>query len=356
MKPRKHNLKPVEQQVIVITGASSGIGLTTARMAARRGARLVLASRSDETLEQICDEIGPNATYVRCDVGNEADMRKVAEQARLHFGSFDTWVNNAGISIYGRLLSVPIEDQRRLFDTNYWGVVYGSKVACDYLRNRGGALINIGSTVSDRAVPLQGAYSASKHAVKGFTDALRMELEEEGAPISVSLIKPAGIDTPYIDHAKNFMDRKPSLPPPVYAPEAVAEAILHAAENPIRDMFVGSGGKGMSAIGHYAPRMTDKYMEKTMFEQMKRDEPETSRPDGLYNATNDPRERGPYAGHVMETSYYTKAAMHPLMTGALMMAVGLAATQVLRSRREKSQEFGRSEEERNLDRGSFRRV
>jgi len=328
-----YKLKPIEQQVIVITGASSGIGLTTARMAARRGARLVLASRSDETLEQITDEIGPNATYVRADVGHEEDMQKIAEQAHLHFGSFDTWVNNAGVSIYGKILDVPIEDQRKLFETNYWGVVYGSKVACQHLRHRGGALINIGSTVSDRAVPLQGAYSASKHAVKGFTDALRMELEEENAPISVTLIKPAGIATPYIDHAKNYMERKPSLPPPVYAPEAVAEAILHAAETPVRDMFIGSGGKGISAMGYYAPRAADKYMESAMFEQQKRDEPEEYRPDGLYNATNDPRERGPYPGHVMEKSYYTKAAMHPLMTGALMLAVGLAATQAMRSRR-----------------------
>jgi short-subunit dehydrogenase len=330
----KYKLKPIEKQVIVITGASSGIGLTTARMAANRGAREVLASRSDETLEQICDEIGPNATYVRADVGHEEDMRKIAEQARLHFGAFDTWVNNAGVSIYGKLLEVPIEDQRKLFETNFWGVVYGSRVACDYLRHRGGALINIGSTVSDRAIPLQGIYSASKHAVKGFTDALRMELEEEKAPISVTLIKPAGIATPYIDHAKNYMDRKPSLPPPVYAPEAVAEAILHAAENPVRDMFIGSGGKGISAMGYYAPRSTDKYMESTMFEQQKRDEREEPRPDGLYNATNDPRQRGPYPGHVMERSYYTKAAMNPMLTGAVMLAMGLAATQLMRSRRD----------------------
>ena len=120
----------------------------------------------------------------------------------------------------------------------------------------------------------------------------------------------------------------------MYAPETVAEAILHAAEHPVRDMFIGSGGKGMSAMGYYAPRLADKYMEKTMFEQQKRDEREQPRPDGLYSATNDPRERGPYPGHVMETSYYTKAAMHPLMTGALMLAVGLAATQAIRSRRE----------------------
>ena len=332
----KYNLKPLNQQVIVVTGASSGIGLTTARMAARRGARVVLAARSGEALDQIASEIGPNATYVTADVGNEEDMRRIAEYARKSFGHFDTWVNNAGVSIYGRLLEVPIEEQRKLFETNFWGVVYGSRIAAEYLRQRGGALINIGSTVSERAIPLQGIYSASKHAVKGFTDALRMELEEEGAPISVTLIKPGSIATPYIDHAKNYMDRKPNLPPPVYAPENVAEAILYAAENATRDMFVGMGGKGVASLGQYAPRLTDKYMEHSLFEQQKRDEPEyPGRPDGLYNATNDPRERGPYPGMVRETSYYTKAAMNPMMTGALMLAVGLAAsTLVTRSRRD----------------------
>ena len=138
----------------------------------------MLAARSEETLRQIASELGPNVSYVACDVGNENDLRGVAEHARRRFGAIDTWVNNAGVSIYGRLLEIPIDDQRRLFETNYWGTVLGCRVACEYLRPHGGALINIGSTVSDRAVPLQGAYSASKHAVKGFTDALRMELEE----------------------------------------------------------------------------------------------------------------------------------------------------------------------------------
>ena len=330
----KYDLKPINQQVIVITGASSGIGLVTARMAAERGARVVMAARSEESLREIANQLGANVTYVACDVAEEEDLRSVADHARTRFGQIDTWVNNAGVSIYGKLLEIPIEDQRQLFETNYWGVVLGSRIACEYLRQRGGALINIGSTVSDRAVPLQGAYSASKHAVKGFTDALRMELEEQGTSISVTLIKPGSIDTPFTDHAKSYLDRKPNLPPPVYAPENVAEAILHAAENPVRDLFVGSGGKGLSAMGHYAPRLADKYMESMLFEQQKSGIPEEPRPDGLYDATEDPRERGRYDGHTQETSFYTKASMHPLMTGALMLAVGLAATSLVRSRRE----------------------
>jgi NAD(P)-dependent dehydrogenase (short-subunit alcohol dehydrogenase family) len=160
------------------------------------------------------------------DVGREQDVRRIAEDTIRRFGGFDAWVNNAGVSIYGRLLDVSIEDQRKLFETNFWGVVYGSRVACDVMRRRGGALINIGGALSDRAIPLQGTYCASKHAVKAYTDALRMELEKEGAPISVTLIKPSAIDTPYKRHAKNYLLVEPDNPPPVYAPELVAEAIF----------------------------------------------------------------------------------------------------------------------------------
>src|SRR5206468_2433942 len=202
----------VEKQVIVITGASSGIGLTTARLAARRGARLVLAARNEEALRRLTDEInsaGGRSVYVVADVANEGDLKKVEGEALAQFGNFDTWINNAATSIYGKLEDVPIDDFRRLFETNFWGTVYGSLIAARNLKINGGALINVGSTLSDRAIPLQGMYCASKHAVRGFTDALRMELEAEKAPISVTLVKPAAIDTPYKDHARNYLDVEP---------------------------------------------------------------------------------------------------------------------------------------------------
>ena len=119
----------------------------------------------------------------------------------------------------------------RLFEINFWGTVYGSLIAAEHLKRRGGALINVGSVASDLALPIQGMYSASKHAVRGFTDALRMELEEAGAPVSVTLIKPTSINTPLPQHARNDTDREPKLPPPVYEPEEVAMAILHAAQH-----------------------------------------------------------------------------------------------------------------------------
>lgn len=217
--------KPLEEQVIVITGASSGIGLTTARMAADRGARVVLAARSEDALREATDGIedeGGDAEYVVADVGDREDVREIARVAEDEYGGFDTWINGAAVSIYGTLEDVPVEEMREQFDTNVWGVMYGSLEAAAHLRERGGTIINIGSIVSDRAIMLQGSYSASKHAVKAFTDTLRMELEDEGAPITVTLVKPAAIDTPYPEHAKNYMDDAATVPAPVYAPETVA--------------------------------------------------------------------------------------------------------------------------------------
>jgi short-subunit dehydrogenase len=310
---------------MVITGASSGIGLVTARIAAKRGVRLVLSARNEEVLRRLTDETnaaGGEATFVVCDVGELSEVRNIANVAIERFGGFDTWVNNAGVSIYGRILDQSMEDHHRLFQTNYWGVVHGSTVACEHLKKRGGALINIGSVLSDRAIPIQGTYCASKHAVRGYTDALRMELEEEGAPISVTLIKPSAIDTPYIKHAKNLLSIEPLNPPPVYAPETVAEAILHCAQHSERDVYVGGGGKALSESGHHAPRLTDKVMEVTMFDLQSSNRSKVmNRGNSLYAPSEDGQERGGYPGHVAESSIYTKASLHPIVTGVLIAGV-----------------------------------
>ncbi|MFL5242996.1 MAG: SDR family oxidoreductase [Gemmataceae bacterium] len=328
-------LKKLADQVIVITGASSGIGLATARMAARRGAKLVLAARNEDALRQLTDEInqgGGQAVYVAADVGNEDDVRTIASTAVGHFGGFDTWINDAGVGIYGMLLDVPVADSRRLFETNFWGVVYGSLEAARRLRGRqgpfGGAIINIGSEVSDRASPLLGMYSASKHAVKGFTDVLRMELEKIGAPISVSLVKPGATDTPFPQHAKNYMEQEPKLPEPVYAPEVVAEVILHCAETPERDMFASGSAKLHSLEGGLIPRTLDWLMEALYFRKQKSGRPPNRRDDALERPTTGLRERSGTRSDAKEWSPYTKAEMHPVLATAIVLGTGLAVAAI----------------------------
>jgi len=322
----KVKLKKLRQQVIVITGASSGIGLATARRAAKMGARVVAAARNESALREIVEQIrsaGGDARYVVADVGRENDVRRIAAEAIGHYGGFDTWINDAGVSIYGQILDVPIEDARKLFETNFWGVVYGSIAAAQHLRDRGGALINLGSEVSDTAVPLQGFYSASKHAIKGFTDSLRMELEECGAPVSVTLIKPGPINTPWTQHAKSYMVDKPTHIPPVYDTEVVVDTILHAAENPVRDMYAGGGSKLMSTLGKYAPRAADKYMEKKMISGTHSGEPRMES-DNLHTPGYGGEVDGDYEGMSRRTSLYTTATMHPIIAGAVGLGAVLA--------------------------------
>jgi short-subunit dehydrogenase len=276
------SLKPLDGQVMVITGASSGIGLATAKAAAERGVKLVLAARSGDTLDTIAADInalGGEAIFTVADVSQRAQVENIAQEAIQHFGRIDTWVNDAGGSIYGRIEEISEEDNRRLFDTNFWGVVNGSLVAMPYLKENGGALINVGSEVSDAVVPLQGMYSASKHAVKGFTDALRVEVQEiDESPISITLIQPTAVDTPFPQHAKNYMDREPKLPDPKIDPAKVADAILDAATSPHRAIKVGAMSKLNTTMQHLMPGIAQK-MEGKQADRQHYDEPPRN-PDG----------------------------------------------------------------------------
>lgn len=326
----KLTLKPVAEQVIVITGASSGIGLATAELAAQQGARVVLTSRDEVDLRQAVERIranGGQAIYVVADVADFESMKRVAATAIQEYGTFDTWVNNAGVSIYGRLQDVGLMDARRLFETNYWGVVHGTLAALPHLRAQGGALINIGSILSDTGYPLQGHYTASKHAVKGFTDSLRLELEGAEAPVSITLIQPAAIDTPYPEHAKSYLGVEPQHTPPVYAPEVVARAILSSAERATRNVLVGGGAKLLNTVERFTPRLGDRFKEATAEGQR------SHRParfeDTLFSPRpGDGRVRGRYPGHVMTSSAYTAARLHRGRT-LLGLAVAGAAVALL---------------------------
>ncbi len=331
-------LKKISEQVVVITGASSGIGLITARKMAQKGAKLVLAARSGQALEQLVAEItaeGGEAVAVTADVGREDDVRNISKVAQERFGGFDTWVNNAGISIIGRIEETPMEDNHRLFDTNFWGIVYGSLEAIKVLKSRGGALINLGSVVSERVAHPQGMYSTSKFAVKGFTDALRMELEEDSSPISVTLIQPSAMDTPFSLNAKNFTGKEFQLPPPVYSPDLVADAILHVAENPKRDIVIGGGGKILSKTEQFMPGLTDKVMESRAFTELqKKDSPASEHEHALYRPSERLLERGNYDGHVMKRSLYTTAALHPAATAVAAFTLGLGLMGLVRARQQ----------------------
>ena len=335
MRSTQH--KPLDEQTILITGASSGIGLATAQRAANAGAAVVLVARNTEAIEAEASRIeadGGRALAIGADVADLDSVRRAADLAAAQFGGIDTWVNNAGTSIYGRLEETDLVDARRLFETNFWGLVNGSVEALRLWRQaiarnvsddpQNFALINIGSVLSDRAIPLQGFYCASKHAVKGFTDALRMEVMEDDLPVSVTLIKPGSIDTPYTEHARNLTGRKPTVPPPVYSPKLVAKAVLHCACHPKRDLIVGGGGRMISAAG-LGGKHVDRAMAGTITEQQLEDGPDLNPSDSLYTPASDGSVFGNYSGHTRKTSATTTAAKHPGLTAAAVLGAGAAA-------------------------------
>ena len=326
--------KQVKDQVIVITGASSGIGLATAKEAAARGARIVLNSRDPVDLSRAVQEIREDGGDCVMHVGDVADrsaMEGLADTAIASYRRIDTWINNAGVSIYGEISEVRIEDARRLFDTNYWGVVNGSIVAVEHLETFGGTLINVGSVLSETAYPLQGHYTASKHAVKGFTDTLRIELEKKGAPIVVTLIQPAAIDTPYPEHARNYLPGDPKQEAPVYKPEVVADAILACAEKPHRNLRVGGSAKFYTTMEKVAPGLADKQKVSSFAAQMS-DKPAHTEGALFAPISGDLAVRGNYPGRVRGRSIYTKAALHPVAALAGVAALGVGIAVALRSR------------------------
>jgi NAD(P)-dependent dehydrogenase (short-subunit alcohol dehydrogenase family) len=253
---------------------------------------------------------GGQAVAAPADVANPEDLERVAQVAQDRFGGFDTWINNAAAAVYGAVEQIPIEDHRRVFEVNYWGVVNGSLIAARHLRRRGGAIINTGSVVSDRAVILQGPYSAAKHAVKAFTDTLRMEIEQD------DLIKPSAIDTTFFEHARSYLDA-PGIknPPPAYDPALVAKAMLYACEHPKRDIVIGFGGWAISALGAVAPRATDYVMEAAGRAMQVTDHPgRRQRRDNLYEPREDGSAHSALPGRewTRQTSLFLEAQLHPV--------------------------------------------
>ena len=329
------DLKPLNQQTVVLTGATSGIGLATVRRMARHGANVVMAARNEEALEKIADEInasdGGRAAYLAVDVADSDFAERLGQVAKDKFGGFDSWVNCAAAALYARLHDVTEEEHRRVFDVGYFGVVNGSLYAAKELRQRGGgALINVGSVLSERSVPIQGVYCAMKHAVLGFTEALRMELEEEDAGISVTLIKPNGINTPYPEHARNKMDKPASIPPVVYDPELVAQAIAFACENERRELVVGGQGFMLTKFGNLFPGPMDAVMKAMFTEKGQSSDtpPEPGTADNLFEHRSDGRERSNQDLNVRKSSLALQAQMHPVAT--VLAGVGsLAAAGIM---------------------------
>src|SRR3954463_3560409 len=303
--------KPVSEQVVVITGASTGIGRATAFAFAARGAKVACAARSREALDVLVAQIrvkGGTAIAVPTDVADPVAVRALADTAEQHFGHLDTWVNNAAVSVWGRVEDITDAEFDRVMRVNFLGQVHGVHAALPALRRAGGgAVIGVASVEGVRAVPLHGPYTASKWALRAMYDCLRMELAQEGAPIAVTTILPASIDTPFFQHARSRLGAMPKPPPPVYAPEIVADAIVFTAQHPRREVAVGGAAVGFVTGQRLSPALTDAVMS---IPRLGVSESKADRPDNGQDNVDAPMDgpgqvHGSYPGPVLRHSTVT---------------------------------------------------
>lgn len=278
-------LKPIHEQVVVIFGASSGIGRAAALRFAQRGARVVVAARSDEGIESLVEEIralGGHVSGLTADAMKYAEVKAVAERAIEDFDGLDTWVHCAAVSLYARFADTTPEEFKHVIEVDLVGQAYGAMAALQHMRKRGGALIHISSIEARRALPYQSAYAAAKHGIAGMTEALRLELMHDRVPVSVTNIMPATINTPLFDKARTKLGVKPVGMPPIYQPEVVVDAILYAAEHPARDIVVGGAAKMFSLGQRLSPALMDQILLRTAFEGQRTDQPKgIGAPDNL---------------------------------------------------------------------------
>jgi NAD(P)-dependent dehydrogenase (short-subunit alcohol dehydrogenase family) len=254
--------KPIDQQVVVITGASSGIGRETALRLASKGARVVVSARREESLDELIAQIrsaGGEATSAPADVSVYSDVEALANQAVTAYGRIDTWVNNAAVLLIAEFVNAELDEARRLFDVNFWGVYHGCRAALPIMLKQGyGTIINVSSVEARRPLPLSSAYSASKAAVNGLSEALRSELT--GTGIEVCIVMPATIDTPLFQHSRSKEGYAAKPFPPIYPPSEAARAIEKCAVSPQRQIFAGPAGQVFSASNTLMPNTLDRVL------------------------------------------------------------------------------------------------
>src|SRR5215217_2157670 len=330
-------LKPVEEQVVALMGASSGIGRETALRFARRSAKVVASARSEEGLDSLVEEIrgeGGEAIAVPADTSEFDQVKAVADLAVEEYGRLDTWVHLAAVGLFATFEETTPEEFARVVDVNLMGQVYGAMAALPHLKQEGkGALIHISSVEAKRSFPFHSAYGASKHGIDGFLEALRVELKHEGWPIGVTQVMPGTINTPFFDKGRTKLGVKAVGVPPIYEPQTVANIILYAAENPARELVSGGAAQALILNQRLSPRMLDAVLStRAGFDPQKTQEPRSEEdPDNLY---------APVGGHdtakngvrALLRRLYNWLQMHPTVRRGAAAGASLGVLGALRGR------------------------
>lgn len=321
-------LKSIDQQVVVVVGASSGIGRDTALAFAAQGAKVAVAARNRAGLNSLVEEItrsGGEAISIPADVADYGQVCAIAKAAENAFGRIDTWVHNAAVGMVAPFDEVSVEEFRRVIDVTLMGQVYGAKVAIPYLQRTGrGSFISISSMEGRRALPLQSAYSTAKHGLEGFIESLRIELEQAETNINLASIKPAVINTPFYNHARTKLGVKPTGIPPYYDPKLVTDAILHAAEHPTRDYIVGDVGKLLDFAQRLSPELLDRVLVTIGFRGQKTQDPKDQyAPDNLFEPMSGYEQVEGDFGDLTVPSFSDWLRKNPIISGAVALSTAL---------------------------------
>jgi NAD(P)-dependent dehydrogenase (short-subunit alcohol dehydrogenase family) len=324
-------------KTVVLTGASAGVGRATARAFGERGDRIALLARNREALEAAAEEVrqaGGTALVVPTDVADHEQVEAAAERAERELGPIDVWVNDAMASVFGRVREVDPRDFRRVTEVTYLGTVYGTMAALARMRPRDrGAIVQVGSALAYRGIPLQSAYCGSKHAIKGFTESLRTELLAERSGVQVTMVHLPGLNTTQFELVRTLLPRTPRPVAPVYQPEIAAKAIVHAADHPRRRAYWVGGSTVLTIIGNrLAPWFADRYLAKTAIGGQQTDRPADDhrrRTDYLYEPV--PGDHGAHGSFDDEAKAHSPQAVLSRHRGAAAAgAAGVAAAVLLR--------------------------
>ena len=281
--------------VVVITGASSGVGRACARAFARRGAQVALLARGADGLEAAAAEArasGVRAVAIPTDVAEHAEVEAAAERTERELGAIDVWVNNAMLSVFSPVKELEAEEVRRVTEVTYLGYVHGTLAALRRMLPRDdGVIVQVGSALAYRAIPLQAAYCAAKHAIEGFTESLRCELLHDDSRVRVTMVHLPALNTPHFSVVRSRLPRHPKPVPPIFEPELAAEAVVWAAEHPRRELVVGFSTLKALLANKIAPGLLDRYLARSGYDSQQTDLPVApDRPDNLWEAV--PGDRG----------------------------------------------------------------
>jgi NAD(P)-dependent dehydrogenase (short-subunit alcohol dehydrogenase family) len=329
--------RALSQQVVVVTGASSGVGRETALQLAQSGTTIVAAARNTRALDSLAAEVerlGGTITTVPTDVSDWAQVQALARRAVDEHGRIDTWVNCAAVALYGTVSEVEASEIDRVLDVILRGQIYGMKAALSVMQPAGtGTIVNVASALGVRSVPLQSAYCAAKAGIRGFAQSLRMELAHEQLPVRVCTVLPSSINTPLFTHARSRMGVRPKPVPPVYEPSVVATAILAVAQHPQDEVVVGAGGKMLTLVERFAPRLADSLLlgpGRTWSKQRTCEEDDGG--DNLFTASTGPGAvDGRFGARAKSSSLYTEVfELHPQRIRLALAAAGLLTYRAVR--------------------------